>query len=136
MERGVSALLAFHKRNEPEEVEALFDETPADNLTIFSELRESPEDTPPILVPDVETFSKPLLPIQEARDYLISIGRLCGEKDKLAGAVANEIVKDLQMATAYPPEHRVMMEVDVLTDSIKTLVRRIHEAREAAKESG
>jgi len=135
MERGVAALLAFHKRNEPEEVEALFDETPPENITIFSELRESPEEAPSLLTPDVETFSKPLLPIQEARDYLMSIGRLCGEKDKLAGAVANEIVKDLQMATAYPPENKVLMEAEMLTDSIITLVQRIDEARDAAKES-
>jgi len=135
MERGVSALLAFHKRNEPEEVEALFDETPSENLTIFSELREAPEGSPSILASDIEAFSKPLLPIQEARDYLIGIGRLCGEKDKLAGAVANEIIKDLQMATAYPPEHLELLEADVLADSVKVLVRRIDEAREAAKES-
>lgn len=135
MERGVSALIAFHKRNEPEEVDALFDETPADHLTIFSTLREAPEGSPSILAADIEAFSKPLLPIQEARDYLINIGRLCGEKDKLAGAVANEIIKDLQMATAYPPEHRQLMDVDVLADSVKVLVRRINKAREAAKES-
>ncbi|MCH9756820.1 MAG: TraM recognition domain-containing protein [Gammaproteobacteria bacterium] len=130
MERGVAALLAFHKRNEPEEVEALFDETPLENITIFSALRELPEGTPPILVSDVAAFSEPLLPIQEARDYLLSIGRLSGEKDKLAGAVANEIIKDLQMATSYPPEHRVLMDVSELVDSAQALVQRISEVQE------
>jgi intracellular multiplication protein IcmO len=133
MERGVAALLAFHRRNEPEEVEDLFDETPPENITIFSSLRELPADTPPVMVQDVGSFSEPLLPIQEARDYLISIGRLSGEKDKLAGAVANEIVKDLQMATSYPPEQRVLMETATLAQSIKTLVERINEERAAGK---
>ncbi len=129
MERGVAALLAFHKRNEPEEVEALFDETPAENITIFSPLRELPAGTPPVLVPDVAAFSMPLLPIQEARDYLLSIGQLSGEKDKLAGAVANELIKDLQMATNYPPEYRPMMSGSELAESVKTLVQRIKEAQ-------
>ena len=134
MERGIAALLAFHKRNEPEEVEALFDETPLTNITIFSELRELPEGTPPLLVPDVAAFSAPLLSIQEVRDYLISIGRLSGEKDKLAGAVANEIIKDLQMATNYPPEQHTPVDIAETIDSVKTLVQRIDEARkEAAK---
>jgi len=135
MERGVAALLAFHKRNEPEEVEALFDETSSESLTIFSELREAPEGSPAVKVPDVKAFSKALLPIQEARDYLINIGRLCGEKDKLAGAVANEIVKDLQMATAYPPEHRVLMDADALAESVRALVKRVEDTRQAAKDS-
>jgi intracellular multiplication protein IcmO len=133
MERGVAALLAFHKRNEPEEVEALFDETPDESITIFSTLRELPVGTPPVMVNDIASFSEPLLPIQEARDYLISIGRMSGEKDKLAGAVANEIIKDLQMATSYPPEQRVLMETTALAQSIKTLVERINEERAAGK---
>ncbi|MDF1678741.1 MAG: TraM recognition domain-containing protein [Legionellaceae bacterium] len=133
MERGVSALLAFHKRNEPEEVEALFDETPVENITIFSPLRELPAGTPPVLVPDVAAFSEALLPIQEVRDYLINIGRLSGEKDKLAGAVANEVVKDLQMATRYPPEYHVLMQAPELTESVQALVQHIKDARDAAK---
>ncbi|MDF1645975.1 MAG: TraM recognition domain-containing protein [Legionellaceae bacterium] len=135
MERGVAALLAFHKRNEPEEVEALFDETPLENITIFSALRELPIGTPPVLAPDLELFSAPLLPIQEARDYLISIGQLSGEKDKLAGAVANEIIKDLQMATNYPPEHHILMQAPELTDSIRMLIQRINEARDEASKN-
>lgn len=135
MSRGVAALQAFHKRNEPEEVAALFDETPSENITIFSALRELPEGSPAVKVSDVETFAKALLPIQEARDYLMNIGRLCGEKDKLAGAVANEIVKDLQIATSYPPENRVLMDVDTLADTVKVLVRHIDEARKAAKDA-
>jgi intracellular multiplication protein IcmO len=132
MERGVSALLAFHKRNEPEEVEALFDETPSDQITIFSALRELPEGTPAILAADIEAFSAPLLPIQEARDYLMMIGRLSGEKDKLAGAISNEMVKDLQLATRYPPVSRALTEVNVVTDSVKVLVDKIKTAQAAA----
>ena len=130
MERGVAALLAFHKRNEPEEVEALFDETPVEKLTIFSPLRDLPEGTPAILTRDVAAFSLPLLLIQETRDTLMGIGQQLGEKDKLAGAVANEIIKDLQMATSYPPEHSILTDPFELSDSVKVLVHRINEARD------
>ena len=136
MARGASAFLAFHKRNEPEKVEALFDETPPEKVTIFSPLRDLPVGTPAVMSKDVAAFSKSLLPIQDTRDYLMSIGKLVGEKDKLAGAVANEIVKDLQMATRYPPDKHVLMEPSALADSVKTLASRIKEAHEkkAAKE--
>jgi intracellular multiplication protein IcmO len=132
MERGVAALLAFHKRNEPEEVEALFDETPVEKVTIFSPLRDLPEGTPAILTTDVAAFSLPLLLIQETRDTLMGIGQQLGEKDKLAGAVANEIIKDLQMATSYPPEHSILTDSFELSDSVKVLVHRINEARDKA----
>jgi intracellular multiplication protein IcmO len=134
MKRGVAALLAFHKRNEPEQVDELFDETPVENITIFSPLRELPPGTPPILAADADAFAEPLLPIQVARDYLMSIGRLSGAKDKLAGAVANEIIKDLQMATNYPPIHHILMDVAELTGAVHILVQRIHEARDKASE--
>lgn len=133
MERGVAALLAFHKQNEPEEVDALFDETPEEKITIFSDLRKLPEGTPAIMAKDPEAFSKALLPIQNVRDYLIHVGRYTGSKDKLAGAIANEVVKDLQMVTSYPPDEPILMEVSDLTNSVKILTRRIKEAREEAK---
>lgn len=135
MEQGVAALLAFHKQNEPEEVEELFDETPQDKITIFSDLRNAPEGSPEILAEDVQAFSAPLLPIQEVRDTLLSIGRFVGEKDKLAGAVANEIIKDLQMVTSYPPTNYTLMNESELANSIKILSRRIKEARDEAAKS-
>ncbi|MCH9689743.1 MAG: hypothetical protein K0U10_03705, partial [Gammaproteobacteria bacterium] len=72
----------------------------------------------------------PLLLIQETRDTLMGIGQQLGEKDKLAGAVANEIIKDLQMATSYPPEHSILTDPFELSDSVKVLVHRINEARD------
>jgi intracellular multiplication protein IcmO len=134
MKRGVAALLAFHQRNEPEEVEELFDETPPENITIFSVLRELPPGTPAILAADVHLFSAPLLSIQATRDHLMHIERLSGSKDKLSGAVSNEIIKDLQMATSYPPAYPILIEASELTASVKALVQRIDKARDEASE--
>ena len=66
------------------------------NLTIFAKLNYPPG-SPPLLIKDIERFSEPLLPINETRNYIMTIGRLSGEKDKLAGNIANELIKDFQL---------------------------------------
>ncbi|AHE67906.1 TraM recognition domain-containing protein [Legionella oakridgensis] len=132
IERGVAALLAFHGHNEPEKIEELIEEEPVGTLTIFSKLQSS-AGALPILVKDVERFSEPLLPINETRDYLMSIERLSGEKDKLAGNIANELIKDFQMATSYPPDERDQISSDELGALVDSLSEKLRNEREKAK---
>ncbi|WP_133128941.1 TraM recognition domain-containing protein [Legionella nagasakiensis] len=132
IERGVAALLAFHGHNEPEKIEELIEEEPPGTLTIFSKLHSSMEALP-ILVKEVERFSEPLLPINETRDYMMSIERLSGEKDKLSGNIANELIKDFQMATSYPPEERDQISADELATLVDSLSGKIRDEREKAK---
>ena len=129
IERGVAVLLAFHGHNEPEQVEDLIEEVDAGNLTIFAGLRY-PQNSPPLLVSDVKQFSEALLPINETRNYMMSIERLSGEKDKLAGNIANELIKDFQMATRYPPEERDFISAEELTQLVATLSTNIVSERE------
>lgn len=131
IERGVSALIAFHGHNEPEPVEDLIEEEVEGALTIFSNLRVSPND-PPILVSDKATFSEALLPINETRNHMMNIERLAGAKDKYAGTVANELIKDFQLATSYPPEERDFIAPEELTDIVKILSEKIASERENA----
>lgn len=100
-------------------------------LTIFSKLRIDPN-APPILVADKEVFSEPLLPINETRNQMITIERLAGAKDKYAGTVANELIKDFQIATSYPPEERDVIDVQELTGIIRDLSAKISAEREKA----
>ncbi|KTD75542.1 TraM recognition domain-containing protein [Legionella waltersii] len=109
IERGVAALIAYHGLNEPEPVEEIIEEEVEGALTIFSKLRIDPN-APPILVADKEAFSESLLPINETRNQMMNIERLSGAKDKYAGTVANELIKDFQVATTYPPEERDMID--------------------------
>jgi len=132
IERGVSALLVFHHHNEPEAVDELVEEVEKGNLTIFAKLNY-PADAPPLLVKDVERFSEPLLPINETRNFMMNIGRLSGEKDKLAGNIANELIKDFQVATSYPPEERDLITSEELTGLVRTLTEKILIEREIAK---
>jgi intracellular multiplication protein IcmO len=135
IERGVAALVAFHSHNEPEPVEELIEEEVEGALTIFSPLRED-SDAPPILVSDKQAFSESLLPINETRNQMMAIERLAGAKDKYAGNIANELIKDFQVATSYPPEERDEIEPDLLTELVKGLSEKIVSEREKAnKES-
>lgn len=129
IERGVAALLAFHHHNEPESIEELVEEVSVGKLTIFTKLNY-PSNLPPLLIEDVARFSEPLLSINETRNQMMSIGRLSGDKDKLAGSIANELIKDFQLATTYPPEDLNQMSAGELTDLVRTLSERISTERE------
>ena len=132
IERGVAALLSFHHHNEPEAVDELIEEIQVGALTIFAKLRY-PAGSPKLLVQDVGRFSEPLLDINETRNYMMNIERLSGEKDKLAGNIANELIKDFQVATSYPPLERDQITVDDLTQLALSLSTKIHEEREKEK---
>ena len=132
IERGVAALLAFHRHNEPEQVEALVDEVEIGNLTIFTKLNHH-EGVQEILVSDVAKFSEPLLDINLTRDTMMQIEHLTGEKDKLSGNIANELIKDLQFATGYPPTERDYIGSAELTNLVEQLSHRIIEERENAQ---
>ena len=88
---------------------------------------------PPLLIDDVARFSEPLLSINETRNHMMSIGRLSGEKDKLAGSIANELIKDFQLATSYPPEDLYQIGAGELTDVVTTLSEKIRMEREKVK---
>ena len=131
IERGVAALLSFHHHNEPEPVEELIEELDEGVLTIFSTLRY-PVNAPKLLVQDIVRFSEPLLDINETRNDLMTIERLSGEKEKLAGNIANEVVKDFQIATHYPPEERDEVSVDELARMVVGLSSKINSERQKA----
>lgn len=132
IERGVMALMTYHGHNEPEPVEELIEEEVAGALTIFAGLRVNDKD-PALLVSDKITFSQPLLQINDTRNALMNIERLAGAKDKYAGTVANELIKDFQSATSYPPLERDLIEPDALTSIVRSLSERFISEREKVK---
>ena len=133
IERGVEALLAFHKLNEPEKAEELVEEVEMGNLTIFTPYHH-PADAPPLLVDKPEPFSKPLLDINYTRDTVLQLERLAGDKDKQAASVANELIKDFQSATGYPPAERDYIGLEELTGIIVDLSEGIVAERKKAEE--
>jgi len=128
IERAVAALLAVHTANEPEPMEELVEEVVEGFLTIFSELNPYPG-MPPILARDVATFSKPIIPINDLRDQMLSVERFSGTKDKQAGIIANEIMKDFKSATKYPPEEQELVNPYELIEVVKDLTSAIATAK-------
>lgn len=134
VERCVAVLLAFHRHNEPEQVADVIEEEVRGVLTIFAPLCEVASD-PPILAKDKAAFAQPLLPIQETRDRLIDIERLTGQKSTMAGKIANEIIKDLQSATNYPPGERYTEDGARLAEQVNLIALKIARARKLAAET-
>jgi len=131
IERAVSALLAYHNRQEPEEMEDFLEEETADELNLFTPLRTALETRPPI-TEDYDRFSEPLLVLQETRANSTVLERLSGKIDKHANNIAAEIIKDMQLATRYPPEERDSVSANELAGMVGELSRVIRVERESA----
>ncbi|STX28146.1 protein IcmO (DotL) [Legionella beliardensis] len=132
IERGVAALLAYHGHNELPPLEEIVEEEEEGALTIFSKLRQQAGSLP-VLVKDTEQFSQPLLDVNSTRNYLSNIERLSGAKDKYAGSIANELIKDFKTATSYPPEERDYISAEDLADLANQLADKLISEREKAK---
>lgn len=105
VEKAVAALLAYRTEEDEEEaVEALallpISET---EINLFSSLRLPDSLAGTILTSDMVTFSAPFLDPVLLREHLMSIERFSGQGDRRSRNVARDIVKDMQLATHYPP---------------------------------
>lgn len=104
IERGVAALLAFHEQTAVEEPEVIINELPESELNIFTELRMPPYLRKVIINKiNLEVFSQPLLDSTYTRNQTAYLERLFGKNDAQSHGIANEIIKDMQQATHYPP---------------------------------
>jgi len=134
IERGVAALLSYHNYIEPEdEVDSFIEEESEDELNIFTGLRYSPDTEHLLLTERYQNFEAPLLDRTETRSEVGSIEKLTGRQSKHAASIATEIVKDMQIATHYPPDERDDIEADELSSLILNLNDRIESAIEEAK---
>lgn len=104
IERSVAALLAFSHRDNEEQVETVEEDTlSSDELNIFARLRLSNYLKHIVITRDLEAFANPLLARGSSRDNAEFVERLSGRMEKHAASIADEIIKDMQLATHYPP---------------------------------
>lgn len=104
IERSLSALLAFHNRHgETEATEEPEEALEEGNLTIFSKV--ALDETVKALVgkANFDQFSAPLINRSSAKDKIELMERLLGRSASQAGPMTNEIIKDMTLATDYPP---------------------------------
>jgi intracellular multiplication protein IcmO len=136
IERSVSVLIAFHNREEPEFAEAeaeLYVELPDNEINIFTPLRISGLSKAKILTHDVDKFSEALLNKAPLQSGIGTIERVAGKLDKHAVSIAQEIVKDIQIATHYPPDVRDHIDGPELASLVERVITKIKVARVKAE---
>ncbi len=103
IEKAVSVLLSYHEENALPEIKEEDDDVPLDEMNIFVPLRLADPTVPLVVGSNFENFSLPLLKRGESQNHIDIIERLSGRSNKNAANIAEEIIKDLQLATYYPP---------------------------------
>ncbi len=131
IERSISTLLAYQNRTHATRIEEPEVAVPDDMLNIFTGMRLVEDDKAIIVADDLSQFSKPLLPRGNTREQVENVERSSGKMDKYAANIADEIVKDMEIATRYPPEITEKPSTMELVEVVSGLVDRIKQAREA-----
>ncbi|MDR3492490.1 MAG: TraM recognition domain-containing protein [Gammaproteobacteria bacterium] len=138
IERGVTALLAFHNRNNVEgeaegegELAAVEEEAVVEpgRLNIFTKIALPDEVKELVGSAKFTSFSEPLIQKSFVKDKVELLERVMGKPGSQAQTVTSEIIKDMQMATDYPPyvdgllqsEEDVVSAVKDLCDYVETL---------------
>lgn len=135
IERGVNALIAYYNKNETVPLEQTIkaaeekEELPLSELNIFTKMR-LPEGSETLLVPqtNLSYFTSPLLSESTLTRQSAYIERLSGKSDKHSAGIAEELVKDFQLATYYPP---LINEIPSDTE----MVELIHEVTKTLSEA-
>ncbi len=105
IERSISALLALQHQNEPKEEAIVQEEQPADGkMNIFSKA-SLPERVKTLIGSgNVDNFSAPLLNRPALKDKIGLLERVLGRSASQVNVITDEIIKDMLMATDYPPD--------------------------------
>ncbi len=103
IEKSVAALLSYHEENALPEIEEDVDELPAEQLNLFVPFRLGDPTVPMLIGEGFEEFSAPLVKRNETQSQIELIERLDGKSSHYATGIADEIMKDVQIATHYPP---------------------------------
>ncbi|MES1986727.1 MAG: TraM recognition domain-containing protein, partial [Pseudomonadota bacterium] len=132
IERAVDVLFAYEDRNaavEPENIEEVIG---TEALNVFTRLRV-PTSGPQLLIDDVEKFCAPLLLKTVVREQIEFVERLIGKPEKEAINISTDIVRDMELATQYPPAVHNQPTGPELSDVVYQLVNRIATVRDTAK---
>ncbi len=105
IEKGVQTLMAYHERLTTVDIPSEESERlPTNELNIFAGLRQTEFVKSLMLAKDVAEFSQPVLDRAATREQIALVERLDGKLEHQALSVAQEIIKDMDSATHYPPQ--------------------------------
>lgn len=104
IEKGVVAIMTYREeQGEAEELKEDLSFSQPGELNLFAPLKLPDSMQGTILVKDFNNFAKPFLDPIPTRDAIMHCSRLLGASELQASRLGNEIVKDMQVATHYPP---------------------------------
>lgn len=104
IERALSALMAFHNRHTATEpAETIVEEQDDGRLNIFRKVALDFQVKALVGVSQFDKFSAPLLQKNTLRDKIELAERLMGRSVSQANPMTSEIIKDIALATDYPP---------------------------------
>jgi intracellular multiplication protein IcmO len=135
IERGVSALISFHDVDVVEQHPEEKEEIAESQLNLFTRLRVAKRDPDNFLVEDFETFADPILDKLVTRDQVELAERAFGKLGKHAANIAEEIVKDMQVATYYPPEIATPPQASEMVSAALAIASHINRQRTEATET-
>jgi intracellular multiplication protein IcmO len=137
IERGVAALLAYHEEATAEEetFEDIMTPLQQGELNIFNPLQVSDYLQGQLLIQDGQ-FSSPLLDSNHTREQVLYLERIMGKSQQQSTNIAKEIIKDMQVATHYPPALPFRPTGEDLAETVDQIISHISFKKEEAAASG
>lgn len=126
IERGISTLLSHHERLikplPSEEKDYLL---PFGEIDVFTKLRPTEEFEKIIVTKDMIAFGGPILQRVATRNEIAALERLDGKSEQQANNIAIELIKDMEVASHYPPKISAVMNPEQLSISANELIEKI-----------
>lgn len=136
IERSIATLQAYLGRDQFQQTDEYQEEAiMEDELNIFAKLRLPDDLKQVILTADIEKFSLPLLNKAATSEQMEYVERMSGKMEKRASEISAEIIKDMQLATHYPPTSFNLPAASDLIMDTYLLINKIDVARQAKQES-
>jgi intracellular multiplication protein IcmO len=134
IELGVEALNTVHALNikmaaESEENALTLESFDEEAFSIFRPLQLDEQLSDIIQVSNTRAFAQALLSKEHTREYIASIEKIAGNFSKQSLKIANEIIKDMEKATHYPPEQEESLSISALVPLVSKLIRNIRKAQ-------
>ncbi|MDQ8040141.1 MAG: TraM recognition domain-containing protein [Rickettsiella sp.] len=130
IDAALPALLAIHKVKENIEEEVLEEEVlDVGELNLFTKLNVSAKLQDVLLADNIEQFSAPFLNRGLTQTQIGVIEKVSGKFEKHANNIASEIVKDMALATHYPPTVQNNLAAVEVTQVVDELIQCIQKER-------
>jgi intracellular multiplication protein IcmO len=125
IETGVNALVAYFNKNVLPELEEETDDLPYSQLNLFTPLRLSDPTVPMLIGHEFEKFSMPLVKRNDVKLKIEFIEKIAGKSTKEAVIIAKNLLKDIEIATLYPPDDVEKYHIENLPEITRGLAAKI-----------